>query len=92
MYRTLKLRFSFMLTLCLFGRADACSLLFVGGDYTDDGASMFVRVEDGDLNDENKLYLVFPLAGKHKAGKHGRDHRTGTKGGYLCGRCGEAYH
>ena len=47
MRRTLKLLFSFMLMLCLFGRAGACSLLFIGGDYTDDGASLFVRVEDG---------------------------------------------
>ena len=68
MYRTLKLLFPFMLMLCLFSRAGACSLLFVGGDYTDDGASLFVRVEDGDLNDENKVYLVSP-AGKHKAGE-----------------------
>ena len=63
----------FSLVLCfllLFPalNASACSLLFIGGDYTDDGASLFVRVEDGDLNDENKLYLVSP-AGKHKAGE-----------------------
>lgn len=50
------------------GYASACSLLFIGGDYTDDGASLFVRVEGGDLNDENKLYLVSP-AGKYKAGE-----------------------
>ena len=57
-----------ILILCMAGCASACSLLFVGGDYTDDGASLFVRVEDGDLNDENKLYLVSP-AGKHQAGE-----------------------
>ena len=54
--------------LCVTCHASACSLLFIGGDYTDDGASLFVRVEDGDLNDENRLYLVSP-AGKHKAGE-----------------------
>ena len=54
--------------LCLTCEASACSLFFFGGDYTDDGASLFVRIEDGDLNDENKLYLVSP-AGKHKAGE-----------------------
>ena len=56
------------LLLCLTCEASACSLFFFGGDYTDDGASLFVRIEDGDLNDENKLYLVSP-AGKHKEGE-----------------------
>lgn len=54
--------------LLLTGSASACSLFYFGGDYTDDGASLFVRVEDGDMNDENKLYLVSP-AGQHKAGE-----------------------
>jgi len=69
----------FILVICLFSQASACSLLFVGGDFTDDGANLFVRVEDGDLNDENKLYLVSP-AGKHKAGEeyHGRCGYTWT--------------
>ena len=35
--------------LCLTCEASACSLFFFGGDYTDDGANLFVRVEDGDL-------------------------------------------
>jgi dipeptidase len=54
--------------LCLTCEASACSLFFFGGDYTDDGANLFARIEDGNLNDENKLYLVSP-AGKHKAGE-----------------------
>ena len=54
--------------LCLTWEASACSLFYFGGDYTDDRANLFVRIEDGDLNDENKLYLVTP-AGKHKAGE-----------------------
>ena len=49
--------------LCLTCGASACSLFFFGGDYTDDGANLFVRIEDGDLNDENKLYLVTPAGG-----------------------------
>ena len=61
----------FILAICLFSQASACSLFFFGGDYTDDGASLFVRIEDGDLNDENKLYLVSP-AGKHKEGEEYR--------------------
>ena len=51
--------------------ASACSLFYFGGDMTDDGANLFVRIEDGDMNDENKLYLVTP-AGKHKAGEEYR--------------------
>ena len=39
----------FILVICLFSQASSCSLLFVGGDFTDDGANLFVRVEDGDL-------------------------------------------
>ncbi len=46
----------------------ACSLLWVGGEYTDDGAGLFVRVEDGDLDDEVKYYMVSP-AGNRKAGE-----------------------
>ena len=64
----LKFLVPFILAICLFSQASACSLFFFGGDYTDDGANLFVRIEDGDLNDENKLYLVSP-AGKHKEGE-----------------------
>ena len=68
MRRMLKFLVPFILAICLFSQASACSLFFFGGDYTDDGANLFVRIEDGDLNDENKLYLVSP-AGKHKEGE-----------------------
>ena len=51
----------------LFAFSLLLALFYFGGDYTDDGANLFLRVEDGDLNDENKLYLISP-AGKHKAG------------------------
>ena len=71
MHRILKFLIPFVLMICLFSRADACSLLYIGGAYTDDGANLFIRVEDGDLNDENKLYLVSP-AGEHKAGEEYR--------------------
>ncbi len=57
-----------LLIFSMTGGALACSLLWVGGDYTDDGANMFVRVEDGDLDDEVKYYLVSP-AGNRKAGE-----------------------
>ncbi len=60
--------FSILLVLSMAGSASACSLLYVGGKYTDDGANMFVRVEDGDLDDEVKYYLVSP-AGNRKAGE-----------------------
>ena len=68
MRRTMKFLVPFILAICLFSQASACSLFFFGGDYTDDGANLFVRIEDGDLNDENKLYLV-SSAGKHKEGE-----------------------
>ena len=57
MRRTLKFLVPFILAICLFSQASACSLFFFGGDYTDDGANLFVRIEDGDLNDENKLLI-----------------------------------
>ncbi len=59
---------SILLVLSMAANASACSLFWVGGEYTDDGANMFFRVEDGDLNDEVKYYLVSP-AGSRKAGE-----------------------
>lgn len=60
------------LWICVFlfmtWNASACSLFYFGGDYTDDGANLFVRVEDGNVNDDTKLFLVSP-AGMHKAGE-----------------------
>ena len=48
-------------------RADACVLLYAGGDMTDDGANMFMRSEEVDA-DSNKTYYVSP-EGKQKAGE-----------------------
>jgi len=56
--RTLTFLLLCILLICLFSQASACSLLFIGGEYTDDGASLFVRVEDGDLS--NRLTFMDP--------------------------------
>ncbi|MCR5772433.1 MAG: C69 family dipeptidase [Butyrivibrio sp.] len=53
--------------ISIFDTANACSLFYFGGAYTDDGANLFMRIEDGEAND-NKLYLVSP-EGKYKAGE-----------------------
>ena len=85
----MKFMVPFILVICLFSQASACSLLFVGGDFTDDGANLFVRVEDGDLNDEHIIATdgIIELAQKAGtfAGFHGswgRSHRAGQ--GTLC--------
>ena len=57
-----------LLFLSMTWDASASSLLYVGGEYTDDGGNLFVRVEDGNLNDENKLYVV-SQAGKYREGE-----------------------
>jgi len=59
---------SFLLAVCLAGSAMCCSLFYFGGDWTDDGANLFLCDEDQDGADENKVYLVTP-AGKHRAGE-----------------------
>ncbi len=59
---------SLLLAVCLAGSAMSCSLFYFGGDWTDDGANLFLRDEDQDGADENKVYLVTP-AGKHRAGE-----------------------
>lgn len=68
MKRIISCIFIILLVLSMAGSSLACSMLWVGGKYTDDGANMFVRVEDGNLNDEVKYYLVSP-AGNRKAGE-----------------------
>ena len=57
-----------VLTL-LFGyiNAQACVLLYSGGEMTDDGANMFMRSEEINT-DDNKVYFVSP-AGKHVEGE-----------------------
>ena len=56
-----------LLTMCWPSNASACSLMYVGGDYTDDGANAFIRTEEVDV-DTNKIYYVSP-AGNHKKGE-----------------------
>lgn len=70
--------FILMIVLCSPVHADACSLLYAGGDMTDDGADLFMRCEEIEA-DSNKLYYVSP-AGKHKKGElyHGCSDFTWT--------------
>ena len=44
----------------------ACTSLYVGSDFTEDGATILARSEDL-ANSRNKVYYVSP-AGNHKAG------------------------
>lgn len=53
--------------MCWPVSASACSLMYVGGDYTDDGANAFIRTEEIGA-DDNKIYYVSP-AGNHKQGE-----------------------
>ena len=55
------------LILTSVSSAFACTALYVGSDYTEDGTTMFGRIEDFGVNDYNKLFSVIP-AGVHKAG------------------------
>lgn len=48
--------------------ASACTALYVGSDLTEDGTTMFGRIEDLGTNDYNKLFYV-SAAGNHKAGE-----------------------
>ena len=57
-----------MTTLSMICSASACTALYVGSDLTEDGTTMFGRIEDLGTNDYNKLYYV-SAAGKHKAGE-----------------------
>lgn len=56
------------LTLSSASTAFACTALYVGSDLTEDGTTMFGRIEDFGINDYNKLYMISP-AGKHTAGE-----------------------
>ena len=56
-----------LITICWPINVNACSLMYVGGDYTDDGANAFIRTEEVDA-DTNKIYYVSP-AGNHKKGE-----------------------
>ena len=79
-------------TLSMVCSASACTALYVGSDLTEDGTTMFGRIEDLGTNDYNKLYYV-SAAGKHKVGEvyngcHGVPLRhEGCSGrGPLCGQ------
>ncbi len=56
------------LMLAVVPSAFACTALYVGSDLTEDGTTMFGRIEDLGTNDYNKLFCVSP-AGKHTAGE-----------------------
>lgn len=56
-----------LLTMCFPAGASACSLMYVGGDYTDDGANAFMRTEEV-YADSNTIYYVSP-ADNHKKGE-----------------------
>lgn len=56
------------LMLAVVPSAFACTALYVGSDYTEDGTTMFGRIEDLGTNDYNKLFYVSP-AGNHTAGE-----------------------
>ena len=56
------------MTLAVVPSAFACTALYVGSDLTEDGTTMFGRIEDLGTNDNNKLFYV-SAAGNHKAGE-----------------------
>lgn len=56
------------MTLAVAPSAFACTALYVGSDLTEDGTTMFGRIEDLGTNDYNKLFYV-SAAGNHKAGE-----------------------
>ena len=56
------------MTLAVVPSAFACTALYVGSDLTEDGTTMFGRIEDLGTNDYNKLFNVSP-AGKHTTGE-----------------------
>ncbi len=72
MRKSLRVIFALLIIILMFfnisDRAYACTLVYFGGAYTDDGSNLFLRVEDGNTSDENKPYMVSP-AGMHKAGE-----------------------
>ena len=57
-----------VLMLAVVPSAFACTALYVGSDLTEDGTTMFGRIEDLGTNDYNKLFYV-SAAGNHKAGE-----------------------
>ncbi len=63
----------FLLCLCFFfaisaGSAQACTMIYVGGDYTEDGSAYYGRSADFYWSYQNDLAYVSPH-GLHKAGE-----------------------
>ena len=48
------------MTLAVVPSAFACTALYVGSDLTEDGTTMFGRIEDLGTNDYNKLFNISP--------------------------------
>lgn len=48
------------MTLTMVPSAFACTALYVGSDLTEDGTTMFGRIEDLGTNDYNKLFNISP--------------------------------
>ncbi len=66
--RIFSLGASVLLMLSLVAHASACTLFYAGGDLTDDGANLFIRVEDLSPYAFNKVSYVSP-AGNHAKGE-----------------------
>ncbi len=60
MQKSLRIIFVLLIFVLMFfniyDTSFACTLTYFGGAYTDDGSNLFLRIEDGSTNDENKLY------------------------------------
>ena len=65
--KTIPVIVAIMIAFCSPACVEACSLMYVGGDYTDDGANAFIRTEEIEA-DDNKIYYVSP-AKNHKEGE-----------------------
>ena len=59
------------MTLAVVPSAFACTALYVGSDLTEDGTTMFGRIEDLGTNDYNKLFNVSPRGGLSGGGGGG---------------------
>ncbi len=54
------------MTLAVVPSAFACTALYVGSDLTEDGTTMFGRIEDLGTNDYNKLFNISPAGEAHR--------------------------
>ena len=55
------------MTLAVVPSAFACTALYVGSDLTEDGTTMFGRIEDLGTNDYNKLFNISPAGSTPRA-------------------------